>query len=32
MLRKEFIQQEEKGTIYVVLFIFMLGFQYLDLC
>ena len=32
MLRKEFIKQKEKGTIHMLLFLFMSGVQFLDLC
>ena len=32
MLRKEFKKQKEKGTIYMLLFLFISGVQFLDLC
>ena len=32
MLRKEYIQQKEKGTMYIGSFTCMSGVQYLDLC
>ena len=31
MLRKEYIQQEEKETMYMGLFVFISGVQYIDL-